>query len=392
MDEVTLLGEKKGHVARGGGGEVAGAVRVPVRSRAEEFAAPNTVKGYRSDLRRFRLWLARMDHLPPGQIDEGFLASPEFDTVPVSGQTVADYLDLKAEETDPVTAERKFAASTIVRWVAAIGWEHLLQGWPSPVKDPAVVQALKVIRRTNARPTKRAAPLLLDPLRKTLLSVDISGEQRGVLGARDVALILFGWVGAFRGSELAALQVKDVTVVPGEGLRVRVTRSKTDQEGRGGVKALPFGSNPVTCAPCAYTRWYRLLAAQGDRRDRAALMRNVRENTFAVHVCREPLPGVLPGSVPLFRAVSTAGLIRDAPITGDTVSRAVKRRSHAAGIDVPQLSGHSLRAGFITEALNAGASTAEVMRQSLHRDERTILIYDRENNPLKRNAVTRVRL
>lgn len=224
------------------------------------------------------------------------------------------------------------------------------------------------------------------------MSIDIAGEQHGVLGTRDAALILFGWVGAFRGSELADLQIGDVTLHGGEGLRVRVRRSKTDQEGRGGTKALPFGSNPVTCAPCAFARWYRLLAAQGEKKSRARLMRAVRENTNTVHICRDPLPAQLPGLLPLFRAVSSAGLIREAKITGDTVGRAVKRRTTAAGVDIAHLSGHSLRAGFITEALNAGASTTEVMRQSLHRDERTILVYDRENNPLKRNAVTRVRL
>jgi integrase len=357
-----------------------------------EVAAPNTVKAYRSDLRRFRLWLARMDRLPVGAIDEVFLANPEFDTVPVSPQTVADYIDLKAEETDSVSGERRFAASTLARWVAAIGWEHQAEGFPSPVKDPDVVEALKVARRTNGRPTKRAAPLLLEPLRKTLLSIDIAGEQHGVLGTRDAALLLFGWVGAFRGSELADLRIGDVAVHLEGGLRVRVRRSKTDQEGCGGTKALSFGSNPVTCAPCAFARWYRLLATQGRKRSRAGLMREVRENTNTLHICRDALSGTLPGLLPLFRAVSSAGLIREAKITGDTVSRAVKRRTQAAGVDVAHLSGHSLWSGFITEALNAGASTTEVMRQSLHRDERTILIYDRENNPLKRNAVTRVHL
>jgi integrase len=70
----------------------------------------------------------------------------------------------------------------------------------------------------------------------------------------------------------------------------------------------------------------------------------------------------------------------------------VKCRAAAAGVGIADVSGHSLRAGFITEALNAGATPMEVMRQSLHKSESTILVYDRENNPLKRNAVTQVRL
>lgn len=170
--------------------------------------------------------------------------------------------------------------------------------------------------------------------------------------------------------------------------------SKTDQLGVGGMKALPFGSNPVTCAPCAFARLYRLLEAQGTDRtkNRPAMMRSLRGNTFAVHICQDPLPQTLASKAPFLRGISSAGFLRDVPISGDTVGRVVKRRAATAGVGIADISGHSLRAGFITEALNAGATPMEVMRQSLHKSESTILIYDRENNPLKRNAVTQVRL
>lgn len=365
------------------------------RKTAAEYAAladsENTRRSYGSDLRRFRLWLARMDTLARHQIDEAYLANSQFDTAPVDPQTVADYIAYKAEEQDD-EGQPRYAASTISKWVAAISWEHLQKNAAPPSKHPLVINALKGIRRTNIRPTRRAAPLLLDPLRTTLLAIDLTSPLHGAIGTRDAALLLFGWVGAFRASEVAALTIGDVTLHSEEGLRVRLQKAKTDQEGRGGIKVLPFGSNPVTCAPCAYVRWYRLLQAQGDTRNRPALFRALRENTVTVHLCRDPFTDDLPRRSPVFRALSRQGLIRDTGITPTTVGSVVHRRAHAAGVETRDISGHSLRAGFITEALNAGASKAEIMRQTLQRDERTIDVYDRENNPLVRNAVTRVRL
>ena len=178
---VVSSGDASVFAPAGGVVEPAGVRR---RSRAEEVAAVGTVKAYRSDLRRFRLWLARMDHLPPGEVDEVFLANAEFDTTPVTAQTVADYIDLKAAEMDPVSGERRFAASTLVRWVAAIGWVHQKEGWPSPTKDPVVLEAIKVARRTNGRPTKRAAPCCLSRCGRRCCRLTLPGSST-VSSARE---------------------------------------------------------------------------------------------------------------------------------------------------------------------------------------------------------------
>ena len=83
----------------------------------------------------------------------------------------------------------------------------------------------------------------------------------GVSARRDMALLLMGFAGAHRRSELTALTLADVTLHATDGLHVRLRRSKTDQEARGTVKALPYGRDPVTCPPCAYVRWRQVLHA-----------------------------------------------------------------------------------------------------------------------------------
>jgi integrase len=205
-------------------------------------------------------------------------------------------------------------------------------------------------------------------------------------------LLLFGFVGAFRESELTALTVGNLRFVEGEGVYARVRKSKTDQQGLGRQKALRQGANPVTCASCAYIRRYRAVAAQ-DALGQAGLFAALRDASLAVHVCHDGLGEQrLPPSTPFSRAVSKWGLFRDTPLSPTAVGRVVARRARAAGLGEDGWSGHSLRAGFVTEARNAGATDVEIMNQTFHTNAATLQIYDREYTPLVRNAVTRMRL
>jgi hypothetical protein len=95
----------------------------------------------------------------------------------------------------------------------------------------------------------------------TSLTAEAGGWPTGVAARRDAALLLIGFAGAHRRSELVALTLADVTLHGTDGLHVRLRRSKTDQEARGAVKALPYGRDPVTCPPCAYVRWRQILLA-----------------------------------------------------------------------------------------------------------------------------------
>ncbi|BDZ52554.1 hypothetical protein GCM10025867_47950 (plasmid) [Frondihabitans sucicola] len=203
-----------------------------------------------------------------------------------------------------------------------------------------------------------------------------------------MALLIFGFAGAFRRAEMAALTFGDVYLHEEDGLHIRVRSSKTDQEGRGEVLALPYGQNSATCAPCAFRRWERIVMAQAE--GRSSVMAALRAQSISIHVCRELRGATPPRNEPLFRSMAKTGTIRSSAMSGSAIAAVVKERAAAAGLVSDFFSGHSLRAGFITQALRSGASAHEIMRQSRHVNPATIETYARENAPLRGNAATKV--
>ena len=224
-----------------------------------------------------------------------------------------------------------------------------------------------------------------------------------------------GFAGAHRRSELVALTLADVTLHPTDGLHVRLRTSKTDQEARGTVKALPYGRDPVTCPPCAYVRWRQVLQAWDTAPDgagrRAVLPVMRRQDAITavtggreqgvdeepvLHCCRSTrLPDPLDPARALFPAVHKTGAIGDRAMSGDAIAGLIQRRAAAAGFtpaQVDKLGGHSLRAGFVTEAFRAGADAHSIMRQTGHRSPVMLEVYAREHAPLVGNAVTRIGL
>lgn len=387
-DRRTALERSRTAVAgRRAVGDEQAAVDVTAPEYAAASLSANTVRAYRSDLRQFARWLAGFREHEIAQRDElGQVA-----TAPVPPEQVAAFLTDKANAVLPTGAQR-YAPGTIARYVAAIDWEHARRGYDPPGGTPVVRDVLKGIRRTRSVAVQRAKPMTLHALQTTLLKIDVADLQSGALGTRDVALLLFGFVGAFRESELTALTVGDLRFVEGEGVYARIRKSKTDQDGLGRQKALRQGANPVTCAPCAYVRLYRAVAAQ-DAHGEAGLFTALRGGSLAVHVCHDGLgEHRLAPSTPFFRGVSKWGQFRDAALSPTAVGKVVARRARAAGLGEDGWSGHSLRAGFVTEARNAGATDVEIMNQTFHTNAATLQIYDREYTPLVRNAVTRMRL
>jgi integrase len=150
------------------------------------------------------------------------------------------------------------------------------------------------------------------------------------------------------------------------------------------VKAIPYGREPMTFGACAWIRWLQILAA--GEKGRSAVMRVLFNDDPAVHVCRAKIP-TRDGETPLLRRMHKTGLPTENPLSAQSVNLIVKRRVAAVGLEPEQYSAHSLRAGFVNEALRHGASTHAMMRQTGHSSPATVKIYARERDPLTGNAL-----
>jgi hypothetical protein len=260
----TMFARQRATAGDGPLADMGSVIVVPVGASPQVFAeaslSANMVRAYRSDLRQFARCRAGFHDHEISEPDE----LEQVTTAPVEPAEVAAFLTDKANAVLPDGGQR-YAPGTISRYVAAIDWEHARRGHTPPGTTPIVRDVLKGIRRTRSVPVRRAKPMTLKTLQATLLKIEVADLQTGALGTRDQALLPFGFVGALRESELTALTVADLRLGDGEGVCARVRRSKTDQEGAGRVKALKQGANPVTCAPCAFARLYRLMAAHNAR-------------------------------------------------------------------------------------------------------------------------------
>ncbi|QIP43486.1 integrase [Rhodococcus erythropolis] len=305
-----------------------------------------------------------------------------------------------AADTLTVDGTRAYAPSTFGKWIAAIADRHRAVGHNNPCGHEMVRATLAGIRRDYAsageRPRNPRAPLLtadittiVDHARRT--AADWASE---VLERRDTALLLMGYTGAFRRSELVALECRDVRRDRLDGAHVQIRKSKTDQDGTGTVKALPFTDRYESCPVCAWVRWLKIVAAF-DTGGRIAVIRLLfRATPFDAHVCRGSLP-TADKSSPLFRSIRKNGNLSDTALSGAAVHAAIRRRAARAGFDpetVTQLGGHSLRAGFVTQAFRNGADAHAIMRQTGHTTPGMVEIYARENAPLLGNAVTELGL
>lgn len=177
-------------------------------------------------------------------------------------------------------------------------------------------------------------------------------------GSRDRLLLLVGFAGAFRRSELVALDLEDITITP-DGLEVLVRRSKTDQEGTGTVKGIPFGSNPRTCPVRAFRAWI----------ERSGITTRT-----------------------LFRHVDRHGCLHAHRLSGHAIARIIKRLAKVAGLDPVQFSGHSLRAGLATAAARAGKADRTIMRQTGHRSRAMLDRYVRDADLFTDNAAAGIGL
>ena len=215
------------------------------RSFARDSRAASTWRAYDSDFADFRAWCA--DQHPP------------VESLPATPATVALYITALAEARKP---------STIRRRLASISVAHQVAGFETPTADAGVRAVWSGIRRRQGM-----APRKMRAARTKVITAMVAPLGDGLADARDRTLLLFGFAGALRRSELVALDVEDVSEDDG-GLRLVLRRSKTDQEAEGATRGLPYGSHPATCPVRAWRRW---LAASGiDDRPGVPLRRSPR--------------------------------------------------------------------------------------------------------------------
>lgn len=296
---------------------------------ADTFAlaekSPATIRAYKSDAATFDAWCR----------SRGLAVS-----LPSTPDLVAAFL-----AADAASGSK---ASTVARRAAAIRYAHRVASMDDPTQHEAVRRVLRGIRRTiGAKPEQKA------PATAEVVIAMMSHAPRTLTGMRDRALLALGFAGAFRRSELAALDVSDLAFVT-DGVRVTIRRSKTDQEAQGQEIAIPHGRSLKPVA--ALRAWL----------DAAKITEG-----------------------PVFRPVSRSGNVRgDARLTPDSIARVVKGYADAAGYDAGQFSGHSLRAGFVTTAADYDVTESRIMDVTRHKDSRTVRTYIRRANLFKHSAGT----
>jgi site-specific recombinase XerD len=303
-----------------------------IADRASEFMhqskGKNTIRAYRADWAHFTVWC--QSH---GQA-----------SLPATPETVALYV------TDLSSTHKP---STITRRISAISQAHQIAGLETPTGSAKVRLVMAGIRRSMGTAQKGKTPILVDDLRRML-----AGLPGNLLGVRDRVLLLIGFCGAFRRSELVALDAADVSVTR-EGLVVTIRRSKTDQEGEGRKIGIPYASHLETCPVRSLQDWLEK-------------------------------SGITEG--PLFRPIDRFGRMASARLSAAAVADIVKRYAAAVGLDATEFAGHSLRSGLATSAAAAGASERSIMRQTGHRSEKMVRRYIKDGSLFRENAVAAVGL
>jgi len=235
--------------------------------------------------------------------------------------------------------------ATITRRLAAIRYFHRESGHLNPCDSELVSATVAGIRRTAGAAQRQVAPATVDVLERMIATADLSTLK----GKRDRALLVLGFGGALRRSELVSLRIEDIAWSEA-GLRLAIRRSKTDPQGKGQTVPVLDGVN-----------------------------------LQAKTVLREWLEAALITTGHVFRAVTKAGRVQDA-LTDRAVADIIKGRAKAAGFDPSAFSGHSLRSGFLTSAAGAGASTFKMMEVSRHKQIQTLAGYVRQADQFKQHA------
>ena len=282
--------------------------------------ANNTIRAYKSDFKDFSM----------------FCAKNGFSSLPTEPKIISLYITY-------LSSGRKI--STLKRRIASISVVHRLKGHYIDTKHPIIIENLMGIRRKTGSFQKSKKPILINELKQIIKAIDTTNKNKERV-LRDKAIILTGFSGGFRRSELVSIDYNDLEFVS-EGVKIFIKRSKTDQSGEGMIKALPYFENKEFCPVTFLKKWLDI-----------SKIRN--------------------------------GLIFN--ISDKSVALLIKKYASVAGLDSEKYSGHSLRSGFATVSAEFGADERSIMAMTGHKTTQMVRRYIREANLFKNNALNKIKI
>ena len=292
----------------------------------------NTLRAYKSDFKDFSL----------------FCAKNGLKSLPSEPKIVSIYI---------THLSKLSKISTLKRRLVSISMVHKLKGHYLDTKHPIIVENLMGIKRIKGTIQKGKKPLLINHL-KSIINVIDNKKINERKKLRDKSIILIGFGGGFRRTELISIDYEDLEFVP-EGLKIIIKRSKTDQFGEGMIKGLPYFNNESYCPVANLKKWLDIS--------------NVK-------------------SGPIFRRFSKGSTITDNRLTDQSVALLIKEYLNLAGIENKNFAGHSLRSGFATVAAESGADERSIMAMTGHKTTQMVRRYIREANIFKNNALNKIKM
>ena len=281
--------------------------------------ATNTLRAYKADYKDFTR----------------FCIKHGFKSMPSDPKVLSLYLTHLSQTSKFSTLKRRLASISVV---------HRLSGHYIDTKHPMITENLMGIKRVKGSYQKAKKPILINDL-KSIVNV-IDKDQNEKRRAKNRALILVGFAGGFRRSELVAILFEDIDFVP-EGVKIFIKRSKTDQSGEGMTKGIPYFSNSDYCPVISLKNW-------------------------------------------LEKSEIKSGKIFD--MSDKSVALTIKKYTAIAGLDSNKYSGHSLRSGFATSAAELGAEERSIMAMTGHKTSQMVRRYIQEANLFKNNALNKIKI
>ena len=281
--------------------------------------ANNTLRAYQADFKDFTK----------------FCLKNSFNSMPSDPKIIALYL----------THLSSFSTfSTLKRRLASIKVIHRLKGHYIDTKHPIIAENLMGIKRKMGVKQTSKKPILINDL-KSIINV-INKDKNEYKKLQNKALILIGFAGGFRRSELVSIEYEDIEFV-NEGVKILVQRSKTDQTGLGMTKAIPYFQNKIYCPVTSLRDWIS------------------------------------------HSKISDGKIFK---ISDKTVALTIQKYALLAGLDKTKYAGHSLRSGFATSTAETGADERSIMAMTGHKTTQMVRRYIQEANLFKNNALNKIKI